>query len=388
MRIALVHDWLTGMRGGEKVLAELVALFPSADVFTLVWKRGSVLPEIEARVRRASFLDRLPGATTAYRYYLPLFPAAIRSLGIKGYDLILSSSHAVAKGVRVPPGAVHASYIHTPMRYLWDTGADYFTFGHGHWWKRAALGVVAPWLRRFDRATTAGVDHFIANSETVRERIRRLYGAEARVIYPPVDTDFFTPGPAPPEEYYLVVSPLEPYKRIDLAVQAFNHLNLPLRIVGVGPEDAKLRKIAGGNVDFLGEQSDEAIAALYADCRALIFPGEEDFGIVPLEAQASGKPVIAYGAGGVLETVIPLNGDSSEAPTGVFFKEQTVAALIEAVRLFEREGGCFDAHQLRSHAAKFSRPKFKAAVRAFVDEKWLEHQSSRGQAKPAHVKAP
>ncbi|MBI3698303.1 MAG: glycosyltransferase, partial [Acidobacteria bacterium] len=216
MRIALVHDWLTGMRGGEKVLAELVALFPSSDVFTLVWKRGSVRPEIEARVRGASFLDRLPRAATAYRYYLPLFPAAIRSIPLDGYDLILSSSHAVAKGVRVPPGAVHASYVHTPMRYLWDTGPDYFAFGRGRWWKRAALGAVAPWLRRFDRASAAGVHHFIANSQTVRGRIRRLYGAAARVIYPPVDTDFFTPDSSPPEDYYLAVSSLEPYKRIDL----------------------------------------------------------------------------------------------------------------------------------------------------------------------------
>src|SRR5712692_2175753 len=189
-RVALVHDWLTGMRGGEKVLLELVRLLPSADIFTLLWKRGSVAPEIEARVRRTSFLDRLPWSAGAYRYYLPLLPAAIRSLDLAGYDLIVSISHAVAKAARAPSGAVHVSYIHTPMRYLWDTGPDYFQFGTGRWWKRAALGAAAPWLRRFDCRTAAGVDFFVANSENVRQRIRRIYGGEACLIHPPVDTIF------------------------------------------------------------------------------------------------------------------------------------------------------------------------------------------------------
>src|SRR5262249_31532353 len=223
LRIALVHDWLTVMRGAEKVLLELLHLIPSADVFTLLWKRGSVAPEIEGRVRKTSFLDHLPWATEAYRYYLPLFPAAIRSLDLAGYHLILSSSYAVAKGVRVPSGAVHASYIHTPMRYLWDISTDYFQFGRGKLWKRAALGAVAPWLRRFDRQSAAGVNFFVANSENVRDRIRRYYQAEARVIFPPVDTDFFTPDAGEDRgDYYLIVSRLEPYKRIDLAVDAFS----------------------------------------------------------------------------------------------------------------------------------------------------------------------
>ncbi len=352
------------MRGGEKVLLELVRLLPSADLFTLVWKRGSASAEIEARVRQTSFLDRLPAAATAYRYYLPLFPAAIRSLDLSGYDRIVSSSHAVAKGVRVPPGAVHVSYVHTPMRYLWDASADYFAFGRGRWWKRAALGAVAPWLRRFDRRSAAGVHFFLANSENVRARILRLYGAEARVIYPPVNTDFFNPsGQAregfceDPEDYYLVVSPLEPYKRIDLAVDAFSGGRRRLLVAGTGTLERQLRLRARPPVVFLGEVSGEMLRGLYRRCRALIFPGLEDLGLTPIEAQACGRPVVCYGAGGALETVL-------DGVTGVHFRPQTTEALLAAVERLEKAE--WPSARIREHSLRFSSKRFQDEMREFL----------------------
>lgn len=352
MRIALVHDWLTGMRGGEKVLLELVRLFPSADLFTLVWNRGSVHSEIEARVRQVSFLQRLPDVGRLYRYCLPLFPAAVRSLDLAGYDMVISSSHAVAKGARIPPGAVHVSYIHTPMRYLWDTGGDYFRFGRGRWWKRASLAAAAPYLRRFDRRTARGIDFFLASSENVRGRIRRVYGVEARVIPPPVDTGFFTPGgcAAAPGGYYLVASPLEPYKRIDLVVDAFSGGRRKLLIAGKGTQERELRARASPPVEFLGYVPDETLRELYRHCRALIFPGLEDFGMVPVEAEACGRPVVCYGAGGALETVV-------DGRTGVHFRPQTGAALMAAVERLESMA--WDTAAIRRHSLGFSRQVFR-----------------------------
>ena len=351
------------MRGGEKVLLELVRLFPSADVFTLVWNRGTVSTEIEARVKGTSFLGRLPGIASAYRYYLPLFPAAIRSLDLSVYDLILSSSHAVAKGVRVRPGQVHVSYVHTPMRYLWETRADYFRFGRGRWWKRAALAAVRPALRRFDRSSSNGVDYFLANSENVRQRIRLAYGAEAQVVYPPADTSFFTPyrGSCAESGYYLVVSSLEPYKRIDLAVQAFGGGSRRLLIAGKGTLDAQLRaqahRLSGSRIEFLGEVTDERLGELYRHCRALIFPGLEDFGLTAVEAQACGRPVVCYGAGGALETVI-------DGVTGVHFAAQTPRALISAVERLERAE--WDRDRIRRHSLQFSRERFHEEMKNFL----------------------
>ena len=346
------------MRGGEKVLLELVRLFPDADVFTLVWKRRSVAPEIERRVRATSFLDRWPRAGTAYRNYLPLFPAAIRSLDLSGYELIISSSHAVAKGVRVPPGAVHVSYIHTPMRYLWDFGSDYFAFGAGRWWKRAALAVAAPSLRRFDRETARGVDQFVANSENVRRRIRRIYGAVATVVYPPVDTAFFTPA-GDPGDYYLVVSSLEPYKRVDLAIDAFSGGRRRLIVAGKGTLERELRHRARPPVEFTGAVSDAEVRELYRRCRALIFPGIEDFGMTPVEAQACGRPVVCYGAGGVLETVI-------DGETGVHFHEQTPAALLAGIERLEQLD--WDSPRIRRHSLQFSRDRFRREMLQVIEK--------------------
>ncbi len=357
-RIALVHDWLTGMRGGEKVLLEFCRMFPSARIYTLLWKPGSVDPEIERRIHQTSFLQKLPRSHAFYRYALPLFPAAVRSLEIRGADLVLSSSHAVAKGVRTPPGVPHVSYIHTPMRYLWDEAGGYFRFGRGIWWKRTALGAVAPYLRRFDLQTAAQVDHFIANSRTVQDRIRRFYHAGATVIPPPADTDFFRPAESPGDGgYYLIVSSLEPYKRIDLALEAFRGLRRPLIVAGAGTLERELRAHAPANVRFTGRVSAAELLRLYQGCRAVILAGIEDFGIVPVEALACGKPVVCCGRGGATESI-------TDGETGVYFWPQEPDALAEAVECAERID--WDPALLRRHSLPFSRQRFHERVREFL----------------------
>ena len=357
-RVALVHDWLTGMRGGEKVLLELCRLFPRCEIHTLLWNRGSVHPEIERRVRQTSFLQKLPWAATAYRNYLPLFPAAVRSLDVGDVDLVMSCSHAVAKGVRVPAGVPHVSYVHTPMRYLWDDTGSYFEAGRGRRWKRLTLAAVAPYLRRFDTRTVAGVSHFIANSENVRQRIRRLWGVDTTVIHPPADTDFFRPADPPlDEDNYLVISSLEPYKRIDLAIDAFRGLPRRLVVAGSGSQADDLRRSVPPNVSLLGHVTDEQLLDLYQRCRALIFPGVEDFGIVPVEALACGKPVICFGRGGVTESV-------ADGETGIHFHPQTAAALQEAV--IRSEKAQWDPQRLRRAALPFSRNRFRDKMGSFL----------------------
>jgi glycosyltransferase involved in cell wall biosynthesis len=341
------------MRGGEKVLAELVRLMPSADIFTLLFNPGSVSSEIEARVRQVSFLQSFPRAPLAYRSYLPLFPAAIRSLDLSGYDLIVSSSHAVAKGVRVPPGSLHVSYVHTPMRYIWHARSDYFRFGRGRFWKRAAFSVVCPWLRRFDLRTAAGVSFYIANSQNVRERIRLLYGRDAEVVYPPVDTDYFTPGAAGSGDYYLAAGAIEPYKRVDLVVKAFAGGPRRLIVAGRGSLSREIRRLARAPVEFEGEVTDARLRDLYRGCRALVFAGLEDFGMVLAEAQACGRPVICFGEGGAREAVIP-------GLTGIHFEEQSEAALLRAVERFESV--TWDSATIRANSLRFSCHRFRNAM--------------------------
>jgi glycosyltransferase involved in cell wall biosynthesis len=358
LRVALVHDWLTGMRGGERVLLELCRLFTAATVHTLLWNRGSVHPEIEARVRQTSFLQKLPGAAGGYRSYLPLFPAAARSLSVNGTDLVISSSHAVAKGVPVAAGVPHVSYVHTPMRYLWDDNGSYFQFGNGGAWKRVGLSLLKPYLRRFDVETARGVDYFIANSENVRGRIQRLWGADAATIPPPVDTDYFSPAPrAQTGGYYLIVSSLEPYKRIDIAVEAFRRLRRPLVIAGSGTQQRELRAKAPDNVRFVGRVSDEDLRGLYRGCRALIFPGLEDFGMAPVEAQACGRPVVCYGGGGVTESVV-------DGETGIHFRPQQPEALADAVERAEKR--TWDAAEIRRRSLAFSRSRFRDRMERFL----------------------
>ncbi len=366
--VALVHDWLTGMRGGEKVLEVFCELFPQAPIYTLLHNEGAMSELIERRDIRVSFIDRLPRKSTHYRNYLPVFPVAIERFDFSEFDLILSTSHCVAKGARPKSGALHICYCHTPMRYVWEMYDEYFGKGRAGLVTRVAMRFFAPRLRRWDVQSSNRVHHFIANSNNVARRIHQYYGRTAEVIHAPVDLSFFSLS-THNEGYYLIVSALVPYKRVDLAVEVFNRRGEKLLIVGTGPEFEKLRNMAKPNVEFLGWQSGEELARLYAGCRALIFPGIEDFGIVPLEAMACGKPVIAYGAGGALETVMP----DGEHPNGVFFYEQDASSLTQAIDRCEKMQ--FDPTMIRASVERFDRPRFKERLRTFIESKWREHLS-------------
>ena len=379
-KVALVHDWLTGMRGGERCLEALCDLFPGADLFTLLHVRGSVSEIIERRRIHTSPIQSLPFAKRRYRHYLPLFPWAMERFKLDGFDLIVSGSHCVAKGVKAPPGALHIAYIYTPMRYIWDLRQAYVGQGRMGPLSRALLRAVSGRLRRWDVQANARVDHFVAISRHVAGRIWRHYGREAEVIYPPVQTARFGIA-GRTDDYYLLAGAFAPYKRLDLAVAAFNRLGRRVVIVGDGQEGRRLRRMAGPTIEFLGWRPDHEMATLLAHCRALVFPGEEDFGILPVEAMACGRPVIAYGKGGITETVIPINSaniprtaldaprtSDLAPPTGVFFHEQTVEALIGAVTLYERSADRFDPEALRAHALTFDRSIFEKRMAAYVAE--------------------
>ena len=365
MRVALVHDWLTGMRGGEKVLATLCQLYPAADIFTLFHDRGSVSPAIDRHRITTSFIQWLPYARTQYRRYLPLFPTAIEQFNLDGYDLVISASHCAAKAV-IPNGrARHLSYCFSPMRYAWDQFGAYFGPSRvgptaSRWLYRPVLARMARW----DAATAPRVHRFLADSAHVAGRIQRYYNRPSTIVYPPVDTAFYTPGPAQPGRHFLIVSALVPYKRIDLAIDACRIAHAPLRIIGSGPDRAALeRRAAGGvgsnNVTFLGHCSDERIRDEYRGAAAVILPGEEDFGIVPVEAQACGRPVVAYQRGGACETVL-------EGRTGTFFADATPASLAEALRRVPDM--TFDASSLRAWAEGFSGQRHVEALTAAIDD--------------------
>ncbi len=349
-RVILAHDWLTGMRGGERVLETLCQAFPAAPIYTLLYRPDRVSDAIRRHPVTASWLQHVPGIGRAYRYFLPLFPGAIERLRPVPADLLISTSHCVAKGVRPPPGALHVCYCFTPMRYAWMFHEEYFGT---HPLKRAVLNPCLRRLRDWDRAASDRVHHFVALSRHVRDRIRRFYGREADVVHPPVRTDFWTPAPgnARPEypTYDLVVSALVPYKRINLAVRAYTRLGFPLRVVGTGPEFRSLRREAGPNVVFLGRRSDHDLRDLYRQCRLLVFPGEEDFGLVPVEAQACGRPVVAFARGGALETV-------EEGRTGVCFREQSVESLLGAVET--AAAARWDPAAIRARAERFNEQAF------------------------------
>jgi len=361
-RVVLVHDWLTGMRGGEKCLEVLCRRWPRAKLYTLLHRRGAVSPAIEGLRPRASFLNRLPGAHDYYRWLLPLMPAAAASLSPPPCDLMVSFSHCAAKAVRPPANGVHVCYCFTPMRYAWHMRDSYF----GRGLRARLLNQVLERLRQWDRRTAAGVTHFIAISQTVRRRIEECYNRDSTVIYPPVDTDYYCPAeaPTPREDFYLAVSAFAPYKRLDLAVTACKRLGRPLVVVGTGQDAARLRRLAGPTVRFLGWQPDAAIRALLRRCRALLFPGEEDFGIVPVEAMACGAPVIAYGRGGVAETVIPPGG--RHAPTGLFFAEQTADCLADALTAFEMRPDEFSPAAGRRQALRFNKQRYEEEMMAFL----------------------
>ncbi|OQA89882.1 MAG: D-inositol 3-phosphate glycosyltransferase [Elusimicrobia bacterium ADurb.Bin231] len=362
MKVAIIHDWLTGMRGGEKCLEAFCELFPGADIFTLVYKHGSLSKTIENLKIKTSFLQNFPDVENKYRYYLPFMPAAIKSFDLSGYDLIISSSHCVAKGVSVPKNSMHICYCHTPMRYVWDMYGQYFD--NAKITTKTAMKILRPYLQKWDIKTSKNVNYFISNSEFVSERIKKYYNREAIVINPPVDTEFFMPSTLNFQpstlNYYLVVSAFAPYKKVDLAVKAFNVLGWKLKIIGSGQDEKKLKGIALKNIEFLGWLDNEKLRDYYRHCKALVFPGEEDFGIVPVEAQACGAPVIAYGKGGVKETVI-------HGKTGIFFDEQSVASLISALRVFETKK--FDKNEIRKNAERFSKDRFKADIKNFIEKK-------------------
>ena len=357
MRVALVHDWLTGMRGGEKVLLALARLFPDAPIFTLLHVKGSVAAELEAREIHTTFVQWLPDVDRRYRSYLPLFPAAAASIDLAGFDLVISSSHCVAKGVRAPPGALHLCYCHTPMRYVWDRYDDYFGPGRLRGFARLAVPVIAEGLRAWDVATAPRVDCFAANSRYVAARIARYYGREAEVIPPPVDTEFFTPGPDRPGDYDLVVSALAPYKRLDLVMDAYRGTGRRLKVVGSGPEEDRLQALASRETEFLGQVDDARLRELYRGCRAVLMAGVEDFGIVPLEAMACGRPAVVFAEGGGPESVI-------SGQTGLLFGRATSEALREVVFSLDRQS--FDRLTLRAQAEAHGALVFAQRIRSFV----------------------
>jgi len=367
LRVALVHDWLTGMRGGEKVLERLCGLFPDAPISTLVWKKGAMSEAIESHPIRTSFLQAMPASARAYRWYLPLFPRAIESFDFAGFDVVISSSHAVAKGARAPAGAFHLGYIHTPMRYVWDLEQDYFPPGRFPWPASAYVRDTCARLRVWDRATTSGVHALIANSRHVQARIARHWGREAEVVPPPVDVARFTPASERGTgDYYLVAGALAPYKRTDLAIAACRTLGRRLLVVGSGQQEGALRRLAGGTVEFRGWASDREMAELYRGARALLYPGEEDFGIVPVEALASGCPVVAFGRGGALETVGAgasaealarvERGGVAEVPGGVLFGAQEANVLVAAIG--QLEASHWVPANLRALAEPFAPERF------------------------------
>lgn len=365
IKVALVHDWLTGQRGGEKVLEVLVELFPQAPVFTLFHVKGSQRAQIEQAEIVTSFLQRMPLLRKKYRSLLPLFPLAVEQFDLQAYDLVISSSHCVAKGAIPRPDALHICYIHSPMRYAWNQYFSYFAPEKLMLFRRLLIPPIIHHLRMWDESSACRVDRFVANSRTVAQRVRRYYGREADVIPPPVDTDFFQTA-GPPEDYYLIVAALVPYKRIDLAIEAFNRTRRPLKIVGQGPDEKRLRNAAGDNIEFLGALPPEELLSSYQRARALLIPGEEDFGINALEAQACGVPVIAFGRGGATESVI--HGES-----GLFFDVLSANSLLEALDKFQ--GMTFNRNTIRANALNYSKSKFKQRMSSYFQDKWNEHKS-------------
>jgi glycosyltransferase involved in cell wall biosynthesis len=356
LRIALIHDWLTGMRGGEKCLEVACRRWPQASLYTLLHRPTSVAAVIENRPVHVSWLQGFPQVHRYYRYLLPLMPAASKSWKLPPCDLVLSFSHCAAKAVRPPCDAVHVCYCFTPMRYAWHLRSAYFGSKQRHRAFSLATRHLLEWLRRWDRQTADRVDHFIAISRTVQCRIEECYNRRSIVIYPPVDTDFYCPARIRREDYYLVVSAFAPYKRLELAIEACNRLKRKLVVIGMGQAEARLRASAGPTIHFLGWQSNEVIRDHFRRCRALLFPGEEDFGIVPVEAQACGTPVIAFGKGGATETVIP--PDEQSEPTGIFFKEPITDCLVDAIQALEDHLGDFSVPAARRQALRFNSQRF------------------------------
>lgn len=369
LKVAIIHDWLVTYAGAEKVLEKILELYPEADLFSLV----DFLPDenrqfIQNKTVNTSFIQKLPLARRKYRTYLPFMPLAVEQLDVSNYDLILSSSHAVAKGVLTGPDQLHISYVHSPIRYAWDLQHQYLKESGLN---KGLKGIAAKWMlhkiRMWDLRTVNGVDHFIANSQFIARRIWKVYRREAKVIYPPVDIAAFEYNDQK-EDYYLTASRMVPYKKMDLIVEAFSEMpDKKLVVIGDGPDAQKIRSKGATNVEFLGHQSFESLRSYMQRARAFVFAAEEDFGIVPVEAQACGTPVIAYGKGGALETVRGL--DRSDRPTGVFFPEQNVNSLIQAVQRFEENEEVIRYRDCRENALRFSPDVFAEQFQQYVSDK-------------------
>jgi glycosyltransferase involved in cell wall biosynthesis len=355
LRVAIVHYWLVGMWGGDKVVDALLDLYPNADIYTHVQRPEALNDRVRARIKGTTFIDRLPGARKNYQKYLPLMPIALEQLDLTEYDLVISSESGPAKGVITRPETLHICYCHSPMRYAWNMYAEHMT--QLRWPMRPIARLLMHRIRLWDRASADRVDRFISNSRTVAGRVAKYYRRDSAVVHPPVDVDRFTPT-AETDGSYLCVGRLVPYKRADLAVEAFTRSGLALSIVGGGPDEERLRALAGPNIRFLGRVSDAELDRLYQSCKGLIFPGEEDFGIVPVEAMAAGKPVIALGRGGASETVI-------DGETGVLFAHETVDALQAAIE--RAESIAFSPEKIAAHAARFRKERFLAEMKAEID---------------------
>lgn len=359
MRVAIIHYWLVGMRGGEAVLEALLDIFPDADIYTHVYDPDAVSSAIRARNVKTTFIGKLPWAKKLYKNYLPLMPLALENLDLRGYDLVISSESGPAKGVLVPSEARHICYCHTPMRYIWDMYHEHLAMVP--FLLRPVMRLIAHYLRMWDVSTAARVDAFAANSCNVANRIRRWYGrTDARVITPPADVEAHT-WSRPREEFYLVVGQLVGYKKTDVAVRAFNGSGKKLVVIGGGEDLEKLRKMARPNVNLMGRQPRDILLDHMAHCRALVFPGVEDFGLVPVEAMASGAPVIALKKGGSLETVL-------DGKTGILYEQDSPEGLMQAVEKFEREGVAFDAQAIADHAKGFNRATFKQQFSELVHD--------------------
>jgi len=366
MRVALIHDYLNQYGGAEKVLEVLTEIFPNAPIYTLLYDQKIVDKYFPRKKIRVSFLQKFPFIKKHHRFFPPLMPLAIERFDLSDYDLIISDSASFAKGVLTKPEALHICYCHTPTRYAWDDSHRYIREFSMPSLAKIFIPFFMNYIRLWDKEAAMRVDKFICNSDFVAKRIDKYYKQNAEVIHPPVDAEFFLPSDSAnstPQEneknYFLMVGRLLPYKRFDIAIEAFNKLELPLKIIGSGPERKKLKKMANWNVEFLGEISGEKLREYYQNCEALIFPQEEDFGIVALEAMACGKPVIAFRGGGALESVLG-------GKTGVFFDDQTIDSLIEAVKNFNPEK--FNFQTIRSHALKFDKEIFKKKIKDFIDK--------------------
>ncbi|AJA46753.1 glycosyltransferase [Clostridium pasteurianum DSM 525 = ATCC 6013] len=366
VKVALVHDWLTNMGGAERVVINFKEIYKDSPIYTTLYNPEKLDEELKNIDVRTSFLQNEKNLKKGHQSLLPFMPMAFESFDLNEYDIILSSSSSCAKGVVTNPNSMHVCYCHTPMRYGWEFYYEYANNWDMKKIKRNMLKYFINYIRVWDNVSSNRVDYFIANSQNVARRIWKHYRRESVVIHPPVRCKLFNISDID-EDYFLILSRLVPYKKVDLAVKAFNELGLPLVVIGDGVERQKLESIAKDNIKFLGRQPDSVIKEYYSKCRAFLFPGDEDFGITPLEAQASGRPVIAFGKGGALETVV-------ENQTGVFFREQTVDSLKDAVKRFE--GVKFDKQAIRKHAEEFDEEIFKEKIKSFIENSYVNFKKS------------